>query len=238
MAVLTRIRNGWLPDGWHMDEGEGVVATDLHGSPDHDQEWLAAWWLAHGRRWGCHCHRLPWQSWPRSGMAGCLMTGTWTTVRVSLPQTSMVVLTRIRNGWLPDGWHMDDSDGVCSRITFMYVPGHAGVAINETADSLASSCQTPVPLQLYSANIKLRAKKKAWEETADTLKTHLKVLASNWKTPGTVLHVRAWDLVPPGVSFPVSWKSKSLHSPTNPTQNSVRKESVLLHILIDLLCKR
>ncbi len=42
MAVLTKIRNGWLPDGWHMDDGEGVIATDLHGSPDQDQEWLAA----------------------------------------------------------------------------------------------------------------------------------------------------------------------------------------------------
>ncbi len=52
--------------------------------------------------------------------------------------TIATVLTRIRNGWLTDGWHMNDSEGVCCRITFMYDPGHAGVAINETADTLAS----------------------------------------------------------------------------------------------------
>ncbi len=34
---------------------------------------------------------------------------------------SMSVLTRIRNGWMPNGWPMVDSEGVCSRITFMYV---------------------------------------------------------------------------------------------------------------------
>ncbi len=42
MAVLTRIKNGWLLNDWHMDEGEGVIATDHHSSPDQDQEWLAA----------------------------------------------------------------------------------------------------------------------------------------------------------------------------------------------------
>ncbi len=68
----------------------------------------------------------------------------------------MAVLTRIRNGLLTDGWHMEDSVDACSRFTFMYVPGHAGVAINETADSLANSCKTPVPLQHYSADIKLQ----------------------------------------------------------------------------------
>ncbi len=72
----------------------------------------------------------------------------------------VAVLTKIRNGWLPDGWHMDDSEGVCPRIIFMYVPDHAGLAINERADSLASFSKTPVSFQLYSADIKLLAKKK------------------------------------------------------------------------------
>ncbi len=57
---------------------------------------------------------------------------------------------------------MDNSDGVLSRITSIYVQGHAVVAINETADSLASSCKTPVPLQLYYADNKLLAKKNTW----------------------------------------------------------------------------
>ncbi len=55
---------------------------------------------------------------------------------------------------------MDDSEGVCPRIIFMYVPDHAGLAINERADSLASFSKTPVSFQLYSADIKLLAKKK------------------------------------------------------------------------------
>ncbi len=36
----------------------------------------------------------------------------------------------------------------------LVVPGHAGVAINETVHSLANPNKTPVPLQLYSAHIK------------------------------------------------------------------------------------
>ncbi len=47
---------------------------------------------------------------------------------------------------------MDNIEGVRSRTTFMYVAGL------ETADSLVSSGKTPVPLQLYSTNIKLLAK--------------------------------------------------------------------------------
>ncbi len=64
---------------------------------------------------------------------------------------SMAVLTRIKTSWLPDGWHMDGNEGVWSRITFMHVPGITGVAINGTADSLASVCKTHVPLQLCLA---------------------------------------------------------------------------------------
>ncbi len=79
---------------------------------------------------------------------------------------------------------MDDSYGVCSRITLMYVPGHPGVAINETADSLASICKTSVPLQLYSADIKLLAKTKTQEETTVRLKI------SSEGTQYGVLHVR------------------------------------------------
>ncbi len=79
----------------------------------------------------------------------------------------MAVLTRIRNGWLSVGWHKDDSDGVCCRITFLYVPDYADRTIN---DSRTSSCNVPVPLHLYSADIKLLDKNNTWEETADRLK--------------------------------------------------------------------
>ncbi len=58
---------------------------------------------------------------------------------------------------------MDNSDGVLSRITSIYVQGHAVVAINETADSLASSYKTPVSLLLHSADIKFLAKTNTWD---------------------------------------------------------------------------
>ncbi len=50
----------------------------------------------------------------------------------------MAVLTGMTNNWLPDGGHKGDSEGGCSRITFIYVPDHDVVAINETADLLAT----------------------------------------------------------------------------------------------------
>ncbi len=65
-----------------------------------------------------------------------------TAAASSLPDC-MAVLTRILNGWLPDGCHI--SEGVCSRII-------------------------PVPLQLNSAHITLLAKMKTWEETTNSLK--------------------------------------------------------------------
>ncbi len=60
---------------------------------------------------------------------------------------SMAVLIRIGNGWLPDGWHMDDSDCICSSMTNEYFTGYAGPVINETVNSLASYYKAPSPSQ-------------------------------------------------------------------------------------------
>ncbi len=82
----------------------------------------------------------------------------------------MTVLTRIR-----DCWYIDDSEGVCSSKSFMIAPDDAGVAVNETAESLARFVKTPAALQLYSA-----AKINTQEERQLTAsKTHQKVLASH-----------------------------------------------------------
>lgn len=47
----------------------------------------------------------------------------------------------------------------------MYVLHNAGVAIDETAVLLGSSCKTPLPLQLYLADIKPLDKQKPYEKT-------------------------------------------------------------------------
>ncbi len=137
---------------------------------------------------------------------------------------SMAVRSRIRNGWLPDGWHMDDSEAVCSRITFIYI---LGIAINETANLLASFCKTPVPLQLYSADIKLLVK-------IDSLKKpHPKLFTSHWKTPSKVLHVRVWDPVPPDGSTTSSSLEVHPLSSKSYLEKCQKKGSALSWILSD-----
>ena len=44
---------------------------------------------------------------------------------------------------------------VMSRIVWVYVPGHAGVAINEEADRLAAAATDASSLTLYHSDIKL-----------------------------------------------------------------------------------
>ena len=45
---------------------------------------------------------------------------------------------------------------VVSRIVWVYVPGHAGVAINEEADSLAAAATDASPLTLYHSEVEHR----------------------------------------------------------------------------------
>ncbi len=81
---------------------------------------------------------------------------------------SMAVLSRTRNGWLPDG--------VCSMITSIYVQGHAGVAVNEIAASFASFYLCATRKHQTPSQKEDKAKK----QSSDSLKTtHPKVLTSH-----------------------------------------------------------
>ncbi len=85
---------------------------------------------------------------------------------------------------MPDVWHMDDSEGICSRITFMIAPGHAGVAINGTADSLAIFCKAhaiPTLLCRYQAPSQIE------EETTFMLQGNLQII--NWQQKMEIIQV-------------------------------------------------
>ena len=68
---------------------------------------------------------------------------------------SQALLARIKSGWLPDGWIPPSEAPVMSRIVWVYVPGHAGVAINEEADRLVAAATDASSLTLYHSDIKL-----------------------------------------------------------------------------------
>ena len=77
---------------------------------------------------------------------------------VIIATDSMALLTRIRSGWVPADWLQPGDFPVMGRITWTYVPGHAGVAINEEADRLAAASTEPSPLTLYHSDIDLLGK--------------------------------------------------------------------------------
>ena len=49
---------------------------------------------------------------------------------------SMAVFTKIRNGWVPGGWDMEEQDNNLKH--HLHVQGQSGVAIKEAADKLTS----------------------------------------------------------------------------------------------------
>ena len=77
---------------------------------------------------------------------------------VILATDSMTLLSRIRSGWAPANWLQPCNFPVMGRIIWSYVPGHAGVAINEEADHLAAASTEPSPLPLYHSDIDLLGK--------------------------------------------------------------------------------
>ena len=68
---------------------------------------------------------------------------------------SMALLSRIKAGWVPYGWISPAEAPVMGRLTWVYVPGHAGVAVNEEADRLAGLDTGTSPLPLYFSDFQL-----------------------------------------------------------------------------------
>ena len=83
--------------------------------------------------------------------------------KVIFATDSMAVLSRIQAGHLPDGWLAFREAHPACKVTWMYVPGHAGVKCNEVADHLASSCHETTVLELYPADVKLQGTE-AWKQ--------------------------------------------------------------------------
>ena len=77
---------------------------------------------------------------------------------VIIATDSMALLSRIRSGWVPANWLQPRDFPVMGKIIWTYVPGHAGVAINEEADRLAAASTVPSPLPLYHSDIDLLGK--------------------------------------------------------------------------------
>ena len=50
---------------------------------------------------------------------------------------SMNMLRKVENGWIRNEWNNSVKNSQIKRITFIYVPGHAGCRGNERADKLA-----------------------------------------------------------------------------------------------------
>ncbi len=74
---------------------------------------------------------------------------------VTIATDSMDLPSKVQAGWLPDGWISPSIVPAMGRITWTYVPGHAGVIINEEADHLASAATAVSPLKLYDLDIVL-----------------------------------------------------------------------------------
>ena len=82
---------------------------------------------------------------------------------------SMALLSKIQSGWMPDGWIHPSEAPVMGRITWVYVPGHSGVIVNEEADRLAATAGEYTQLNLYQSDVKLLGRYKAQESVHNLL---------------------------------------------------------------------
>ena len=82
---------------------------------------------------------------------------------------SMAMLSKIQSGWMPDGWIHPSEAPVMGRITWVYVPGHSGVLVNEEADRLAATAGEYSQLNLYHSDVKLLGIHKAKENVKSQL---------------------------------------------------------------------
>jgi len=85
---------------------------------------------------------------------------------------SMAVLVKIRSGNLPSNWVVFRERHPDCQVIWTYVPGHAGVKINERADTLAGSAVIGNPLQLYSSDVQLLGRYTWTQQTIEQLKEH------------------------------------------------------------------
>ena len=77
---------------------------------------------------------------------------------VIIATDSVALLSKIKSGWVPENWSEPCEVPVMGRITWIYVPGHSGVTINEEADRLAAASEVPASLPLYSSDVDLLGK--------------------------------------------------------------------------------
>ena len=82
---------------------------------------------------------------------------------------SMALLSKIQSGWIPVGWIHPSEAPIMGKITWVYVPGHSGVLVNEEADRLAATACEYTPLGLYHSDIKLLGRYKAQESVSNLL---------------------------------------------------------------------
>ena len=82
---------------------------------------------------------------------------------------SMALLSKIQSGWIPVGWIHPSEAPIMGKITWVYVPGHSGVLVNEEADRLAATACEYTPLGLYHSDIKLLGRNKAQESVSNLL---------------------------------------------------------------------
>ena len=66
---------------------------------------------------------------------------------------SMAILCKIQSGFLPGEWFDLRDAHPTIKVICVFVPGHSGVTCNETADTLASTCFTP--LDLFPSDLKV-----------------------------------------------------------------------------------
>ena len=66
---------------------------------------------------------------------------------------SRAVLSKIEAGYAPRGWIEAEDALAGKQVIWCYVPGHAGVLLNEHADKLAAQAEPQGHLECYSQDI-------------------------------------------------------------------------------------
>jgi ribonuclease HI len=89
------------------------------------------------------------------------------TCTVIIATDSIAMLSRMLNGWLPTAWRDPDKIPTMDHVIWTYVPGHAGVSVNEEADHLAAQETNCTPLELFHSDVKLWSEQQAKQRVID-----------------------------------------------------------------------